>query len=102
VSVKLGGFCVPRAGFGWHERPRPPTSEEIAAALRPYCLHCIDEFGPARSMFESNFPADKAACSYNVIWNAFKRITAGFTVAERSALFHDTGARFYRLRENAR
>jgi predicted TIM-barrel fold metal-dependent hydrolase len=49
-------------------------------------------------MFESNFPPDKAAFSYNIVWNAFKRITQGFSASERAALFHDTGARFYRLR----
>ena len=27
-------------------------------------------------MFESNFPVDKASCSYAVLWNAFKRIAA--------------------------
>jgi L-fuconolactonase len=25
-------------------------------------------------MFESNFPIDKGTCSYQVLWNAFKRI----------------------------
>ncbi len=49
-------------------------------------------------MFESNFPVDKASCSYHVLWNAFKRLTAKFSAADRSALFHDTAARVYRLR----
>jgi predicted TIM-barrel fold metal-dependent hydrolase len=48
-------------------------------------------------MFESNFPVDKVSYSYNVMWNAFKRITAGFSAGERAALFHDTAARVYRL-----
>jgi L-fuconolactonase len=97
VMVKLGGFGVGRAGFGWHERPKPPSSRELAEALRPYCLWCIEQFGPSRCMFESNFPADKAGCSYNVVWNAFKRIARDFSPAERAAMFHDSGARFYRL-----
>jgi predicted TIM-barrel fold metal-dependent hydrolase len=48
-------------------------------------------------MFESNFPVDRASCSYQVLWNAFKRLSAGFAARERAALFHDTAARVYRL-----
>ncbi len=48
-------------------------------------------------MFESNFPVDKQSFSYGVVWNSFKRITRGFSPAERAALFHDTAARVYRL-----
>jgi predicted TIM-barrel fold metal-dependent hydrolase len=50
-------------------------------------------------MFESNFPVDKASCSYLVLWNTFKRVAdeAGYTPAERSALFAGTARRAYRL-----
>jgi predicted TIM-barrel fold metal-dependent hydrolase len=58
---------------------------------------CIGTFGASRCMFESNFPVDKAMCSYPVLWNSFKRIAAGASVDERGALFHDTAARFYRI-----
>jgi predicted TIM-barrel fold metal-dependent hydrolase len=40
---------------------------------------------------------DKAMCSYPVLWNAFKRITAGASAAEKALLFHDVAARVYRL-----
>jgi predicted TIM-barrel fold metal-dependent hydrolase len=48
-------------------------------------------------MFESNFPVDKASCSYQVLWNTFKRIAAGFPDDEKAAMFHDTATRVYRL-----
>jgi predicted TIM-barrel fold metal-dependent hydrolase len=48
-------------------------------------------------MFESNFPVDKVSGSYRVYWNAFKRLAAGASAAEKAALFHDTAARFYGL-----
>ena len=48
-------------------------------------------------MFESNFPVDKASCSYTVLWNAFKRLTSGYSADEKAKLFHDTAARVYRL-----
>jgi predicted TIM-barrel fold metal-dependent hydrolase len=52
-------------------------------------------------MFESNFPVDKGMCSYIVVWNAFKRIVAGCSEAEKAALFHATAERFYRLQLGA-
>ena len=58
-------------GYDFHEL-LPPSSEEAAAAWRPYIGTCIEAFGPERSMFESNFPPDKGQCSYQVIFNAFK------------------------------
>ena len=97
VHVKLGGLAMPINGFGWHKRPRPPGSEELARAQAPYLLHCIEVFGPERCMFESNFPVDKASCSYTVLWNAFKRLSRDFGADERAALFHDTAARVYGL-----
>ncbi len=97
VVVKLGGLGMPRAGFGWINRPAPPGSEELAKTLEPYYLTCIEKFGPARCMFESNFPPDADSYSYGVIWNAFKRMTKNFSATERAALFHDTAARVYRL-----
>ena len=99
VFVKLGGLGVPRCGFAWEKRAAPPSSQELAQAYGPYILHCIDEFGPQRCMFESNFPADKIACSYAVLWNCFKSLTRGLTGRERAAMFHDTAARVYRLNE---
>jgi predicted TIM-barrel fold metal-dependent hydrolase len=48
-------------------------------------------------MFESNFPVDKVSYSYNVVYNAFKRLSKGYSPAERAAMFHDTAARVYRI-----
>ncbi len=97
VSVKLGGIGMSIYGLGWHKRDRPPGSEELAEAWRPEIEWCIEQFGPARCMFESNFPVDKQGCSYVVLWNAFKRIAAQYTDEEQSLLFHDTASRVYRI-----
>ena len=59
--------------------------------------YCIEQFGPDRCMFESNFPVDKPSYSYNVLFNAFKRLSAGYTTTERAALFHDTAMRVYNI-----
>lgn len=97
VVVKLGALNMTYCGFGWEKRPKPPTSEELCAAYRRYYETVIELFGPDRCMFESNFPVDKVSCSYGVLWNSFKRMTADYAPAERAALFHDTAARFYRI-----
>jgi predicted TIM-barrel fold metal-dependent hydrolase len=98
VVVKLGGLAMRLLGYDFHERPLPPSSEELAAAWRPYVETCIEAFGPARAMFESNFPPDKGQCSYQVIFNAFKRIAASYSEAEKTALFSTTATDFYKLK----
>jgi predicted TIM-barrel fold metal-dependent hydrolase len=100
VFIKLGGRCLTMAGFGWHKRKAPPGSAELAEAIGPYYRACIEYFGPERCMFESNFPVDRASCSYTVLWNAFKRVTEDYSASERAALFHDTASRVYRLQDN--
>jgi len=97
VSVKLGGIGMTSFGFDFHERDLPPSSEELAAAWRQYIEPCIEAFGVSRCMFESNFPPDKQSCGYTELWNAFKRITAGASAAEKTALYSGTAAQAYRL-----
>jgi L-fuconolactonase len=97
VHIKLGGLGMRMFGFDVHTRELPPSSEALAAALRPYVEACIAAFGPERAMFESNFPVDKGSCSYQMLWNAFKRTAAGCSAAEKTALFSRTASRFYRL-----
>jgi predicted TIM-barrel fold metal-dependent hydrolase len=98
VVVKLGGLAMRLLGYDFHERPKPPSSEQAAAAWRPYIETCIEAFGPERSMFESNFPPDKGQCSYQVIFNAFKRIAAPCSEAEKTAMFSKTATDVYRLK----
>ncbi len=97
VSMKLGGLGMDITGCTWRDQPAPPSSEEIAEAYRPWVETAIETFGADRCMFESNFPVDKIACSYPLLWNAFKRLASGAGDAEKSALFHDTAKRVYRL-----
>jgi len=97
VYVKLGGIGMPRTGFDWHARATPIGSEELAASMTPLMTYCIEQFGPSRCMFESNFPVDKVSYSYHVMYNAFKRLSKGYSAAERAAMFHDTAARVYRI-----
>jgi predicted TIM-barrel fold metal-dependent hydrolase len=95
--VKLGGLGMPFYAFGFDTTD--PSSEVLAQAWRPLIEPCIELFGPARCMFESNFPVDKETCSYRNLWNAFKRLVAGASADEKGLLFHDVAQQFYQLKE---
>ena len=97
VVAKLGGINMELNGFGWHEQAAPPSSETLMRTTRPYYEHTMEVFGTGRCMFESNFPVDMVTCSYNILWNSFKRLTAEYSAEEKAALFHDTAMRIYRL-----
>jgi len=97
VVAKLGGMAMPVNGWGWHKRAAPASSDELVKAHRDYYLHTIDCFGPARCMFESNFPVDKQSISYRVLWNALKKLARGFSEDEQHAMFYGTASFIYRL-----
>jgi len=96
VMVKLGGLGMPQSGLGAFQGL---SSTELAALWAPYIHSCIEAFGVERCMFESNFPAEAPSGGYDVIWNAFKRVAAGFSADEKVALFSQTAARFFRLQD---
>ena len=91
VVVKLGGLAMAFCNFpSFLAEPRAP-SEQLAAEWGPSIEACIEAFGPERCMFESNFPVDMGACTYAVLWNAFKRIAKGYSADEKAALFSRHG-----------
>lgn len=95
VWMKIGGLGMHLTGF--EEIGLASSSEAIAQVYRPYVEHCVEKFGPARCMFESNFPVDRHMSSYRALWNVFKRIAAGCSADEKALLFRDTAMRFYRI-----
>ena len=97
TNVKLGGLGLKLIGFSFFENETPPSSHQLEEAWRPYVETCIEAFGPQRSMFESNFPVDKGTCSYQVLWNAFKRIVSRYSIEEKMALFSGAAAKAYRI-----
>ena len=95
VTVKLGGLAMSFAGMPDHGPEAGLSSETLAAMWRPYIETCIEAFGPSRAMFESNYPVDKWGASYATLWNALKRLAAGHSAEEKTALFAGTAARVY-------
>tara|TARA_B110000014_G_scaffold256578_1_gene239861 strand:+ start:4593 stop:5627 length:1035 start_codon:yes stop_codon:yes gene_type:complete len=97
VFMKLGGLAMPINGWDWHKRDIPISSDEVVKLHSPYYLHAINEFGPDRCMFESNFPVDKQSMSYLVLWNSFKKMTQIFSDLEVRDLFFETAKKVYSL-----
>lgn len=66
-------------------------------SIRPLVLESLEAFGTDRAMFASNFPVDKQYSDFVTVWRAFDTITAGFSAAERTALFRDNARKYYRI-----
>jgi predicted TIM-barrel fold metal-dependent hydrolase len=66
-------------------------------SLRAVVLACLDAFGPARSLFASDFPVAGLHAAFDHVWDGFKAFTADLTPAEQRALFHDNARRLYRI-----
>jgi predicted TIM-barrel fold metal-dependent hydrolase len=94
LHIKLSGLGMARLGF----RGDPArTSDELVAKWKPYVRACVDAFGPARSIFASNFPVDKVAGSYRVVLNAYKKMLADLPRSDLEAIFCGNARRVYRL-----
>jgi len=95
VTVKLGGLAMAFCGMP-EQGPAAGTGSAVLAGMwRPYIETCIDAFGPARAMYESNFPVDRWGADYATLWNAFKRLSHGASAQEKRALFAGTAAKVY-------
>ena len=101
IAVKLGALPIRMPGFEG-DRTLAPGSQEVAAAWRPWIESCIESFGPYRAMFESNFPVQKRWCSYQICWNAFKRLAKGASASEKRDLFAVAAMRAYRMERVAK
>ncbi len=97
VVAKLGGLAMPDNGYGWHQRDRPATSDEVVEAHARWYHRTIECFGPERCMLESNFPVDRFSVSYRLLWNALKKIVSSYRAEERDQMFFATAERVYGL-----
>ncbi|MCC2981190.1 amidohydrolase family protein [Sphingomonas sp. IC4-52] len=99
VTVKLGGLAMPFCKLGELGPDNRTTSARLAELFRPYVETCIAAFGPARAMFESNFPVDRWGADYGTLWNAFKLVAKGASADEKHELFAGAAARFYKVED---
>ena len=97
VVMKVGGIGMVIFGLGFEHNDLPPTSDDLLAAWGGPMTYAIEQFGPERCMFESNFPVDKMSCSYVTLWNTFKKVAAAASPSEKADLFAGTARRAYRV-----
>ena len=84
-------------GAKFHLNQNPPNSSQLADIWKSWIYETIDMFGVERCMFESNFPVDKQSISYNVLWNAFKKMADRYNSEEKDQMFYKTAQSFYKL-----
>ncbi|MBW8814011.1 MAG: amidohydrolase family protein [Caulobacterales bacterium] len=87
----LPHVCVKLSGAGFIRRPWS------AETVGPYVLRAIDLFGPERCMFASDFPTDALFGGFDATLDAYAEIIAGFSPAERAAMWGRAANRHYRL-----
>lgn len=87
----LPNLTVKICGFGMVD------NHWTVSSIRPFVEHCIECFGPDRSMFASNFPVDRLMASYGKIWSAYAEIVSDLGKDEQYALFRGTAESIYRI-----
>jgi len=98
VYVKLSGMGMSVFGSGFDWGAKPPTSDALVARWGPLYDFVIEAFGIDRCMFASNFPPDSVSCSYNVMWNAYKKMASRFSAEDRRKLLRDNAIKAYNLK----
>lgn len=65
--------------------------------LRPWATFAVEAFGPGRSMLGSHLPIDTLSYGFDTLYAAYDRLFAGFSEAERTALFGGTARDWFRV-----
>jgi predicted TIM-barrel fold metal-dependent hydrolase len=86
VVVKVSGIIASAKPGEW-------TVEQLA----PIVNHTLDSFGSERVMYGGDWPVCTLAASYRQWYDALNQIVSHRPESERRQLFHDNGARWYRL-----
>jgi L-fuconolactonase len=84
---KLSGLAT-EAGPGW-----------TAESLRPYVDHLLEQFGPDRLLWGTDWPVVELAGGYRRWRAATDALLAGLTARERDAVLGGTAMRFYGIEE---
>ncbi|MGA2793676.1 MAG: amidohydrolase family protein [Roseiarcus sp.] len=66
-------------------------------SLRPLILHCIESFGPQRSMMASDFPVTSLHASFAQSYEVYRAVAGQFSASDQRALFFDTAKRIYKF-----
>lgn len=87
VICKISGLVVRALENDW-------TSDDLAPAVN----HCLNEFGPDRVVFGSDWPVVLLRASLAEWVTAIKEVVSNRPIEEQRKLFHDNAVRLYGLR----
>lgn len=65
--------------------------------IRPYAAHVIEQFGPNRILFGTDWPVCTLAASYDTVVGVAEQLTASLSDSERAAIFGGNATRVYAL-----
>ena len=83
VRCKISGLGMNRPGW-------------TVDGLRPWVEHCIEQFGPDRCLFGTNWPVDRLWASYGDYVNAFETLIGGYSAGEQEAMLIGNARAVYR------
>ncbi|WP_291734989.1 amidohydrolase, partial [Leisingera sp. F5] len=63
-------------------------------SIRPLVDTCLEQFGPERCMFGSNFPVDSLSSDYATLAGTYRELVPA---EQHTLVFGETAARFYGL-----
>ena len=86
VSCKLSGMVTEADWLRW-------TSDD----LEPYVQEALENFGPDRLMFGSDWPVCELAATYGQVRQALVDALGPISESERASIFGGTAVRFYGL-----
>jgi L-fuconolactonase len=86
VSCKLSGLVTEARWSGWEP-----------AGLLPYARHALEVFGPARTLFGSDWPVCTLAAPYGAVLALAEAAAAHLSAPDQAALFGRTAAHIYGL-----
>lgn len=86
VAVKLSGMVTEADPDSWS-----------VDDLRRYADTVLEAFGPARTMYGSDWPVCLLGGTYRVVHDAARQLTGTLSTAEQAAVFGGTAGLWYRL-----
>ncbi|MCA9168581.1 MAG: amidohydrolase family protein [Planctomycetales bacterium] len=86
TSCKISGIIAAAPKSGWN-----------VEMLAPIVNHCLDEFGPDRVVFGSDWPVCRLRANYRDWVTALRQIVADRPKDQQEKLWHGNAPRIYRL-----
>jgi len=98
-SSSAASPCISLVSISPNAR-KPPSSAERGRGLETVYRHLHPGLRPDPIDVREQLPGRQGMCSYAVLWNALKRLAAGHSAADKTAMFSGTAAKVYSWRSH--